>query len=141
MTSLPDSEQLADLIYESESAIARMQEHQQYLKNQLAAALLASEKKEVVGNYGQRYKLSKSRASYVYNLPLEEFQRLNIVQACTKPALPKMTKTLSEQLAKEGMIKLSDLAKWEQEGWYQKQGGDEYTIIQAKSTLEDIAPG
>lgn len=143
MTDIFTVADIADRLYDLQDQIRLLQEREQELSQELAAGLLALRTEEdpmpaITGKYGQKFQLAKKRASYVYNLPQQEYERLGIIQACTPVAGPKMTNTKMKELMKLGRVTHNDVNHWMNQGWYQVDDSGEMTIRQVQTDTQTL---
>lgn len=134
---------LVDEIYKIDNQMRDLQAQRDGLQNDLIVQLAAARKNdrdfpEVVGSYGQRFKLAKPNNQYKFSIPQEEFDRLGITEEFTKA--PSMNKSGMDDLKKRGVITDIDVANWIQEGWYTPIISDELTLKQLQSKKEDVLP-
>lgn len=131
----------ADKLHDVQDILREYQKEEQDLKAQLAGLLKVAGIEQVTGSLGQRYAISYGRATYTFNLPVEEFERLGIKERCTPPAPgPKLTKAQLDKMLKTGDVTDADVAVWQAVGWYQVERSGELTIRQLESKAEDLAP-
>lgn len=140
-----EAQTIADELYSVQEQLRKLQVLESDLAQQLSVLLCElrennDDKPEIVGKFGQKYKLATKTPSYKFALPDEEYARLEIEADCT-PELskPKMTKTLLDKLLKTGRVPYAVVHEWQEKGWYAIEGQGEFTIKQVTSKAEDIA--
>jgi hypothetical protein len=130
---------LADALHQIENQIRMLEIERDVARGNLAEALITSGEDCVIGSSGQKYKLARPSAKYTFDLPVEVFQHLGILQECTPPAPgPKLTKMKLDELLKKRRLDDEVVAHWQRQGWYTIDRSGEISVKQVETKLGEL---
>lgn len=132
------STKYADRLGEIEDSLRLLEGERDRARAELAAAILAEGGEMAISSTGKTYKLARPSTKYTFTVPPAGLERLGVLEECTPPPAPKLTKSKLDDLLKRRRLDDETVVEWQRQRWYVIERSDEITVKQVETKLETL---